>query len=92
MPTATGPERVRLEAAHLWPRSRGGGQERDGIVGLCSDCHRRFDAHDLDLLSSLTAAEQVETVRQAGGIEIARRRLLPSEYRRIVDGSDRGTE
>ena len=73
----------RLEAAHLWPRSRGGLQEPDGIVPLCPDCHRLFDSHRLDLLSVLNLIEQVELVRQAGGIETARIRVLPSEYRRL---------
>ena len=73
---------ARLEAAHLWPRSRGGLQEPDGIVPLCGECHRLFDSHRLDLLSVLRPVEQTELVRQAGGIETARIRVLPSEYPR----------
>lgn len=54
------------------------------IVPLCCvpdrRCHERYDAHALDLLSYLTLDEQVQAVRDAGGIESARRRLCPSEF------------
>ena len=76
----SGPSFCRLEAAHLWPRSRGGTQNPDGIVPLCGDCHRLFDSFRLDLLAVLSSDEQVELVRQSGGIELARVRVLPSEY------------
>lgn len=51
---------------------------------------RRYDAHGLDVLEFLTAAEQVQAVRDAGGIESARRRTAPSLYRILKD--DSGTE
>lgn len=77
----------KLEAAHLWPRSRGasGFDEPDLIVPLCSTvfggtCHADFDDHRLDLLPFLTLGEQVATVRAAGGLELARRRLAPLAY------------
>jgi hypothetical protein len=54
--------------------------EPDGIVPLCHGCHTRFDSHQLDLLPYLDLAEQVELVRQAKGIENARKRVLPSAY------------
>jgi hypothetical protein len=72
------------EAAHLWPRGMGGGQSPDLIVPLCRSCHGRFDAHLLDVLALLTDVEQAELVAAAGGIESARRRVLPSEYRRVA--------
>jgi predicted restriction endonuclease len=72
--------RSRIEAAHLWPRSRGGSQEADGILPLCGDCHSRFDSHRLDVLGVLSLDEQIELVRQAGGIEQARIRSAPSAY------------
>lgn len=84
----TGPARV-LEAAHLWPRSRGatGFDSPDIIVPLCkpvglggSGCHDRFDAHRLDLLHLLTLDEQLALVAAAGGIEQARIRACPSSY------------
>jgi hypothetical protein len=70
----------RLEAAHLWPRSMGGGMEPELIVPLCRICHAEFDAHQLDVLHLLTTEEQVAVVRAAGSIERARMRLLPSAY------------
>ena len=45
------------------------------IVPLCRDCHRAYDAHQLDLLPYLSVAEQCAAVRGAGGIEAARRRI-----------------
>lgn len=58
----------------------------DSIVPLCGQfsplkCHVEYDAHALDLLEFLTPAEQVQAVRDAGGIESARRRTSPSSYR-----------
>lgn len=52
------------------------------IVPLSQEIHREFDAHKLDLLPFLTVAEQAQCVIDMGGIEPARRRLAPSEYRR----------
>jgi hypothetical protein len=63
------------------------------IVPLCGDyigdewrhgCHGRYDAHELDLLSYLTTAEQAQAVQDAGSIESARARLCPSAYREAV--------
>jgi hypothetical protein len=56
------------------------------IVPLCpvfapEECHRRVDAHELDLLPSLAPEEQTRAVELAGGIEAARKRLAPSAYR-----------
>lgn len=69
---------AKLEAAHSWNRGQGGAgfDEPDAIVPLCVPCHRRYDAHQLDLLPHLTLDEQVSLVRYAGGIERARDRAI----------------
>lgn len=72
------------EAAHLWPRSMGGGQDADLILPLCRACHELFDAHHIDVLSLLSLDEQLALVRAANGIERARIRALSSEYRRVA--------
>jgi 5-methylcytosine-specific restriction endonuclease McrA len=66
----------KIEAAHIIPRSLGGGQSEDAIVPLCPDHHREYDSHRLDLLPHLTHDEQAEAVRVLG-LERARRRLSP---------------
>jgi hypothetical protein len=78
----------KCDAAHLWPRSMGGGgfDTPDLVIPLCSrikggtGCHDEFDAHRLDVLEHLTLDEQLATVRAAGSIERARQRLAPSDY------------
>lgn len=71
-----------LEPAHLIHRGMGGGMEAENIIPLCRTCHKAFDSHMLDILSLLTLEEQLAAVRNAGGIENARIRLVPSLYRR----------
>lgn len=65
----------------------------DSVIPLCGEfsqlkCHPSYDAHSLDILEFLTTAEQIQAVRDAGGIESARRRTAPSLYR-ILDGPER---
>ena len=55
-----------LEAAHVLPRSLGGGMAEDAIVPLCPHCHRDYDAGAADLLPVLTKDEQAEAVRVVG--------------------------
>ena len=45
------------------------------IVPLCGICHGHYDAHALDLLPYLTLDEQLQAVRDAGGIALALRRI-----------------
>lgn len=70
----------KIELAHVIGRNR---DERrgatvlvnpDSVVPLCDECHRRYDAHDLDILPILSLDEQVAAVRDAGGIIAALRR------------------
>lgn len=68
--------------AHLWHRGMGGGMDAEGIIPLCLSHHTSFDGHALDVLELCTLEEQLYTVRAAGSIERARRRLAPSEYRK----------
>lgn len=88
------PERVEL--AHVsgrkFDRPKKQGQKTlwvnpDDVVPLCGPfpegCHGNYDHYRLDLLPYLTVAEQVRAVECLGGIEAARRRLCPSEYREI---------
>lgn len=83
----------KLDAAHLWHRSVGGGMEADLIVPLCGPstddktCHHAFDAGKLDLLGAITADEEIAVIRAASvdggpGLERARKRLYPSAYRK----------
>jgi hypothetical protein len=53
----------------------------DRILPLCRAHHTAYDSHQLDVLAHLTPDEQVQAVADAGSLELARRRLLPSEYR-----------
>lgn len=61
----------------------------DRIVPLCGslnppwgdqDCHVEYDAHRLDLLPVLTLDEQLQAVRDAGGIALALRRVSGRNY------------
>ena len=80
-----------LEAAHLAPRrhdkpKRFGSKtlyvDPDNIICLCAHCHRdRFDMGRLDILEYLTIEEQVHVVKVMGGIENARMRLAPLDYK-----------
>lgn len=85
-----------LDAAHTISRkaqdvevtgSRGGRHiyvMPDSVVPLCNGfangCHGLYDGRELDLLPYLSIDEQLNAVDAAGGIEMARRRLCPSEY------------
>lgn len=51
------------------------------VVPLCAEHHRAYDAGSFDLLPHLEIGEQMWAVSDAGGIELARRRLCPSQYR-----------
>ena len=70
-----------VEAAHVIGRSR---DQRSGntltvspdsVIPLCRDCHRKYDARDLDVLPHLTVREQAQAVTDAGGIIAALRRV-----------------
>lgn len=73
--------RGRLEAAHVIGREND--EEVGGVrwvnpldvVPLCGDCHRAYDARELDLLPYLTVGEQARAVQVAGGIAAALRRV-----------------
>lgn len=71
-----------VQFAHIWTRGMGSSDSADEGIPLCLACHTGFDRHDLDVLHLLTLDEQLTVVRNAGSIERARQRLLPSEYRR----------
>lgn len=60
----------------------GSSNDADEGIPLCLDCHTEFDRHNLDILELLTLDEQLALVRNAGSIERARQRVLPSEYRK----------
>ena len=85
-----------LQAAHLAPRAhdkpkRFGSKvrvvEADNILPLCQRCHYRFDSHELDILEYLTVDEQLHVVKALGGIENARMRLAPLDYRPQINGA-----
>jgi hypothetical protein len=51
------------------------------VVPLCTKHHKAYDAHEVDLLPHLTLDEQMQAVKDAGGLELARRRTAPLAYR-----------
>lgn len=55
-----------------------------GPVGDTRSCHSRFDRHELDLLGKLTPEEEARAVLDLQGLENARVRLCPSEYRKAA--------
>ena len=85
-----------LDCAHLAPRTHDRpkhvGQKRlyvhpDNAVPLCSHCHYGFDHSELDVLPHLTLEEQLHVVRTLGGLEQARIRLAPLDYRRDIQAA-----
>jgi hypothetical protein len=72
-----GRSNVKLDAAHIVPRSRvsaGPGEAPENIVPLCHECcHPAYDAHRLDLLPYLTLEEQAYAVSLVGMHEAYRR-------------------
>lgn len=73
-----------LEAAHVMGREHdkesGYRVLPDRIFPLCTNHHRAFDRHELDALPYLTPAEQLQAVRDAGGIALALRRISGRDY------------
>lgn len=72
----------------------------DSIVPLCSDhvtddnkvrpgCHYRYDAGEVSILAVLTPDEQVRAIQDAGGIELARRRIDAPDYRPAIEQARR---
>jgi hypothetical protein len=59
--------------------------EKESIVSLCPDCHRSYDAHELDLIAYLPIQKQLRAVEDYGSITKALERLAPSLSRRIND-------
>lgn len=45
---------VKIDPAHLTPRSKGGCDDRLCVAPLCRTCHRAYDDGELDLLPHLT--------------------------------------
>lgn len=81
-----------LQPAHLWHRGMGAGRgidlmNDDLIIPLGEPCHTLFDQHRIDVLPILSLNEQVALVSAAGGIETARRRVCPLQYKRELDES-----
>jgi len=70
---------VKLEAAHVISRAQGGTDDPRGIVPLCWECHRAFDARRLDLLPFLMNDEQAYAVSLVG---------IVSAYRRLTGERD----
>jgi hypothetical protein len=60
----------------------------DRIVPLCPEHHRAYDAHDLDLLGLLTTEEETQLVADLG-LELARKRVAPSDYREPIEDARR---
>jgi hypothetical protein len=62
--------------------------EPDRIVPLCPECHRKYDAHELDLLGALTTEEETQLVADLG-LEAARKRICPSDYAEPIQAARR---
>jgi hypothetical protein len=68
------------------------------IVPLCGStperegCHSRYDSGDVSILAVLTRAEQLQAVEDAGGIELARRRIDAPDYRGPIELARRESE
>jgi len=89
-----------LESAHIMgrrydepvhPGSRVLYVDPNRIVILCGPfpdgCHGEYDHKRLDLLSYLRPEEQTQAVADAGGIELALKRLTPVRHREEVEAS-----
>jgi hypothetical protein len=60
-----------VDAAHVVPRSANASDENFtelAVIPLCRFCHARQHSQGLDLLPYLTLEEQVQAVKNAGGI------------------------
>lgn len=91
----------RTERAHVSGRAydRRQGKTRivdpETVVPLCGPfgdsqaCHTRVDRGEIDLLPYLTVEEQARAVSDLGGIELARKRLAPTDYHRAIDEARR---
>ncbi|HEX6024382.1 MAG TPA: hypothetical protein VFZ00_20505 [Solirubrobacter sp.] len=70
-----------VELAHVIGRARDERRgkvavvNKDSVVPLCREHHQMYDAHRLDLMGVLTVSEQAQAVLDAGGLELARRRI-----------------
>lgn len=83
----------RLECAHITARRHDAPASPDSnvryvhplsVVPLCQDCHRSYDAHEIDLLGHLTPHEEARAVVAMNGLENARMRLCPSAYPKVA--------
>jgi 5-methylcytosine-specific restriction endonuclease McrA len=68
---------VRVDPAHLVPRSLGGCDDPACVVPLCRRCHRAYDSGELDLLPWLEPRFRLELAHAVGhlGLLGALRRL-----------------
>lgn len=85
---------VKLDAAHIIPRSRMGagmgGEHPDNIVPLCHErCHPAYDSGPLDLLAYLTIGEEAQAVRLAPGLVSPLKRITKRrEWRPVEDAQE----
>ena len=56
----------------------------DSVIPLCRPHHTAYDHHEIDVLPVLTFEEQVQAVKDAGGLENARVRTCPTAYRKAA--------
>ena len=69
----TGEHGSHVHPAHVTPRSLGGCDHPDCVVGLRADYHRLYDNGEFDLLPYLTLAEQAHAVSHLGLIGALKR-------------------
>lgn len=65
--------------------------DRDGRASsrVRKGCHTRFDSGEVSILAILNPDEQVRAVQDAGGIELARRRIDAPDYREAIEQARR---
>ena len=74
------------DLGRVWVSPRRVRVHPDRIIPLCGPfpmgCHGAEHRHELDTLPLLSLQEQLQAVADCGGIENARVRLCPSQYKR----------
>jgi hypothetical protein len=59
---------VKIDPAHVIPRSMGGCDHEDCVVPLCRECHAWYDSGQLDLLPALQDSRSAELAHAVGHV------------------------
>jgi hypothetical protein len=63
---------VRIDPAHLVPRSLGGCDDALCVIALCRPCHRAYDRGELDLVAYLEPHHRAEAAHAVTHLGLAR--------------------